>query len=118
MIPKVRELSQRVRIHAGRGRRRTRIARYPVEALLPARNSRPLSAVSTRCSGGGRGHRGMPDIAPLLPEKDLILESDVESTEPQRPVDLNTLFLGGLLLLAVLTAINVAAEIVLPIVLA
>jgi predicted PurR-regulated permease PerM len=55
----------------------------------------------------------MPDSAPSLPETALVLESDFEPAEP-RSVELNTIFLGGLLLLATLAAFYVAAEIVLP----
>jgi len=59
----------------------------------------------------------MPDSAPSLPETALVLEADVEPAEP-RSVELGTIFLGGLLLLATLAAFYAAAEIVLPIALA
>src|SRR6266571_4338210 len=60
----------------------------------------------------------MPDTVPLSPETDLIPESVGESVEQPRSADLNTIFLGGLLLLAMLAAFYAAAEIVLPTVLA
>jgi len=60
----------------------------------------------------------MPDSAPAFPKRELALESDPETVEPQRSVELDTIFLGGLLLLAVLVVFYAAAEIVLPIVLA
>ena len=59
----------------------------------------------------------MPDTAPLS-ETDLVLEADLAAAEPERSVELPTIFLGGLLLLAMLAACYAAAEIVLPIVLA
>jgi predicted PurR-regulated permease PerM len=60
----------------------------------------------------------MPDTAPRLSETAAVMESDPVSIEPQRSVELNTIFLGGLLLLATLAASYAAAEIVLPTVLA
>lgn len=53
----------------------------------------------------------MPDSTP--PPSELEIEAQAET-----PVELRTIFLGGLLLLAVLAACYVAAEIVLPIILA
>ena len=58
----------------------------------------------------------MPDTS--LPETALVLEPDVEPAQPRRLVELNTVFLGGLLLLVMLAAFYAAAEIVLPVVLA
>src|SRR6266851_4206388 len=60
----------------------------------------------------------MPDTPPRLSETAAVIESDLVSAEPQRSVELNTIFLGGLLLLATLAAFYAAAEIVLPTVLA
>ena len=54
----------------------------------------------------------MPDTAPLS-ETDLVLEADLAAAEPERSVELPTIFLGGLLLLAMLAACYAAAEIVL-----
>jgi predicted PurR-regulated permease PerM len=54
----------------------------------------------------------MPDSTPPP------VEIATEATGPQAPVELRTVFLGGLLLLAMLAACYIAAEIVLPIVLA
>ena len=54
----------------------------------------------------------MPDSTP--PPVDI----ELEAAGSENPVELRTIFLGGLLLLAVLAACYVAAEIVLPIVLA
>jgi len=54
----------------------------------------------------------MPDSTPHLPE------IEVEPADSGPRVNLNKLFLGGLLGLAVLTTCYVAAEIILPIVLA
>lgn len=57
----------------------------------------------------------MPDTAPLRSQT---LQTETEPAEPQGTIEPNAIFLGGLLLLAVLAACYVAAEIVLPIVLA
>src|SRR5205823_2237849 len=67
--------------------------------------------------GRRAGSLGMPDTVPPFPESDLVVESDPQRVELP-PVRLDTIFLGGLLLLAVLAASYVAGEIVLPIVLA
>jgi len=48
----------------------------------------------------------------------LVLESDLESEAPRYAVEVNTIFLAGLFVLATLAAFYAAAEIVLPIVLA
>src|SRR5918996_639553 len=61
---------------------------------------------------GGREHRTMPDSTPPP------VEIEVEPAGSDVPADLRTIFLGGLLLLTALAACYVAAEIVLPIVLA
>ncbi len=62
----------------------------------------------------------MPDTAPLpsqiLPTQ--TAPTEIEPAEPQVTVELSPIFLGGLLLLAVLAVCYVAAEIILPIVLA
>jgi predicted PurR-regulated permease PerM len=60
----------------------------------------------------------MPDTAARLPETAPVGESDLEPAEPQHSVQLNTVFLGGVLLLATLAAFYAAAEIMLPSVLA
>ena len=55
----------------------------------------------------------MPDSAPPPP-----LERELEAPSPQTRLGLSTVFLGGLLILALLAASYVAAEIILPVVLA
>jgi predicted PurR-regulated permease PerM len=60
----------------------------------------------------------MPDTAARVPETAPVGESDLEPAEPQHSVQLNTVFLGGVLLLATLAAFYAAAEIMLPSVLA
>jgi predicted PurR-regulated permease PerM len=60
----------------------------------------------------------MPDTAARLPETAPVGESDLEPAGPQHSVQLNTVFLGGVLLLATLAAFYAAAEIMLPSVLA
>jgi predicted PurR-regulated permease PerM len=66
----------------------------------------------------------MPDSAPQISARDPVSvtepvqATDLEAAEPRRSVGLDTIFLGGLFVLAVLTALYAAAEIVLPIVLA
>jgi len=60
----------------------------------------------------------MPNSDPSLPDTVPIMESAPEWAKPRHSVELNTIFLGGLLLLAMLAVFYAAAEIALPTVLA